>query len=379
MKVLYIAHSVGLQGAGFALINIIKAIKNKGITPILLLPSYGPIAIEAEKVGVKCYYHPCRNSVYPSLTSFIDIVLFLFRLLRICAINYFAKKYLEKIIKIEKPDIIHTNTGVIRFGALVAKKHNIPHVWHIREYQTLDFAWKPIGGIEKQRNLYKDSNNHCIAITHDVFNYFELNKKKDITIYDGVFSSSIELPISVKQDYFLFVGCLKEGKGVLDVINAFELIADKLSPNTELWLVGDDEINIHHRIFNSKYPGLIKYLGFRKDVYQLMANAIALIVPSKFEGFGFITTEAMLNRCLVIGRNTGGTKEQFDNGKAFTGEDIGLRFTTLEELSIHMKNVRFCYNDYLDMVERGYKTVTTFYTIENNINHISRIYNTLNK
>ena len=45
-----------------------------------------------------------------------------------------------------------------------------------------------------------------------------------------------------------------------------------------------------------------------------MSKALALFVPSSFEGFGFITVEAMFCGCLVIGRNTGGTKEQFDNG-----------------------------------------------------------------
>lgn len=57
-----------------------------------------------------------------------------------------------------------------------------------------------------------------------------------------------------------------------------------------------------------------------------MSKAQALIVASRFEGFGFITTEAMWNDCLVIGKNIAGTKEQFDNGVAETGHEIGLRF-----------------------------------------------------
>ena len=377
MKVLYIAHSSGLQGAGFALINIIRGIKDTGIQPILLLPSYGPISIEAEKMGVKCYYKSCRNSTYPNSSGIINILLFLFRLLIICTTNYLAQRNLEKVIKIEKPDIIHTNTGVIRFGAKIARKYNIPHVWHIREYQTLDFAWKPIGGINRQRNLYKDPNSCCIAITQDVFNYFELNQSKDVVIYDGVFSRNVILPSPIKYNYFLFVGCLKETKGILDLIDAFELIANKISTDTELWLAGVDEINIQNRISSSQFSNRIKYLGFRKDIYQLMANALALIVPSRFEGFGFITTEAMLNRCLVIGRNTGGTKEQFDNGLNFTGDEIGLRFTNNKELSILMRDVSCFYERYYEIIERGYETVNALYTIENNLNHINRIYKSL--
>ena len=44
----------------------------------------------------------------------------------------------------------------------------------------------------------------------------------------------------------------------------------------------------------------------------------------------------MYNHCLVIGRNTAGTKEQFDNGLDQTGEEIGLRFDSDLELKTLM-------------------------------------------
>ena len=57
-----------------------------------------------------------------------------------------------------------------------------------------------------------------------------------------------------------------------------------------------------------------------------------LIVPSIFEGFGFITAEGMANGCVVLGRNTAGTKEQFDNGVKMTGKEIGVRFIDDNEM-----------------------------------------------
>ena len=47
----------------------------------------------------------------------------------------------------------------------------------------------------------------------------------------------------------------------------------------------------------------------------------------------------MLNNCLVIERDTAGTKEQFNNGLKDTGEEIGLRFKTVEELTMRMIEV----------------------------------------
>lgn len=374
MKVIYIAHSSGLQGAGFALLNIIKGIRIFGVTPILVLPQKGIISKEAEKLNIKCYYCPCSNTIYPRKKGFIHLLKYSIRILRTIFLNYLAQRTLENIIKIEKPDIIHSNTGVIRFGAIAAKKNNIPHVWHIREYQTLDFGWEPIGGIEYQKKLYGDKNNHCIAITKDIFNFFNLNSKKDKVIYDGVFSEKTKTFQCTPKNYFLFVGCLKEGKGILDAVNAFNQVMNTIPENIELWLAGKDEVGISRMINECPNPQRIKYLGFRNDVYQLMSEAIALIVPSKFEGFGFITTEAMLNRCLVIGRNTGGTKEQFDNGIEMQQNEIGLRFETIEQLSQLLKEVASNPIRFSEMKERAYSVVRTLYTLENNTKMIFDYY-----
>lgn len=56
----------------------------------------------------------------------------------------------------------------------------------------------------------------------------------------------------------------------------------------------------------------VKFLGFRKDVRNLMDRSKALIVASRFEGFGRMTAEAAIRGCMVIGKNTGGTKEILD-------------------------------------------------------------------
>ena len=107
-----------------------------------------------------------------------------------------------------------------------------------------------------------------------------------------------------------------------------------------------------------------------------MANATALLVPSYYEGFGFITVEAMLNKTLVLGRNVAGTKEQFDNGLYITGKEIGIRFNSTKELSEVILQV--CTNNpsiFRNMVESAYKVVMDNYTIEKNTEQIYHVYN----
>ena len=86
----------------------------------------------------------------------------------------------------------------------------------------------------------------------------------------------------------------------------------------------------------------------------------------------------MYNGCLVIGRNSGGTKEQFDNGLKKTGKEIGLRFENIHELEKEMADVCERGVDYYaDMIKRAQETVVSLYTVEHNVDQILDLYNKL--
>lgn len=379
MKVLYLAHSENIEGSGIALINILKGMSQFEVECVVVVPQPGAMKIEVEKLGLPCYVSMCHNAIYPRRKYFLDYILWPYRFVRTLVVNHLAKVRLEKIVKIEKPDIIHSNTGVIRFGCDVAEMFDIPHVWHVREFQSKDFFWVPLGGEKKVIKLYHRPNNHCIAITRAVFDYFALNIDKDQVVYDGVFPNNYQgLATDVKQNYFLYVGQLEKGKGIFDALHAFESFS-KEYPNYELWLAGRDYVGVQNIISKSVCKSQIKYLGFRRDIYSLMSSAIALLVPSYYEGFGLITAEAMINKTIVIGRDVAGTKEQFDNGVRLTGHEIGLRFIEVDDITSAMKKVIDGTIDCKAIIDRAYESVRELYTIEHNVDEIYRLYNKILK
>ena len=121
----------------------------------------------------------------------------------------------------------------------------------------------------------------------------------------------------------------------------------------------------------------VLFLGHRNDVYHLMSEARALFVPSRFEGFGFITAEAMYNHCLVVGRNTAGTKEQFDNGIKMTGREIGIRFDKDTDLPSIMFSLEK--ESYTECINAAYKTVCSLYMSKYSAEKIFQLYNHLSK
>lgn len=375
MKVLLIAHSSGIQGAGIALRNIVNGLVKANVDIVVTFPSKGTLFNELKNKGVPCRIVRIKDYNVPQKKDAKSKILFFPRLIRIFIINFWGLLQLFFLVKEEFPDIIHSNSGVIRIGHIVSKILHIPHVWHIREYQTDNSDYIPIGGEIALKKHFHDNNNHCVTITQGLFDYYELNEKKDRVIYDGVFSESYLPQINYKKrNYFLYIGALEEGKGIMDLLSAFESF-HPFHSDFELWLAGRDNINICDCIRNYESKNKIKYLGFRDNVYELMQNATALIVPSFFEGFGFITAEAMINGCPVIGRDTTGTKEQFDNGLKKFGMDIGYRFSTIEELRsllIYISEIKS--TSIHEKLERA-QLCAHQYTIERNLSNIINQYN----
>lgn len=379
IKVLYIAHSSALHGAGLALINIVSGMLSRGVEPVVFLPNFGPVSERLTALGVRCIFAHFYMEIYPPLNGLRDLLLWFPRLVRTLLSNHLAARTLRKIVLEMNPDIIHTNTGVLHFGSKVSRRCNIPHVWHIREFQDLDFGWTPIGGVRSFRKQIRKTNNYCVSITRDVFEHHGLNPSNACVIYDGVFD--LRVPADIvweKKSYFLFVGRIEEGKGIKDAIDAFIKVAPNY-PQIQLWIAGDgvgaffDSLRL--LVEQSGLCRRLKFLGFRRDVYQLMSEAMAIIVPSRYEGFGFITTEAMLNGCLVIGNDTAGTKEQFDNGLAFCGEEIGIRYRGVDQLVQRVEEI--CSNPESlnrDLVKRAQSAVFQLYSVDKNVEKICKLY-----
>lgn len=381
MKVLLIAHNATVEGAGIAFVNIIKALGQNGIEVVAVVPGYkGVYELLDGVVNVKRYVIPqIRNEIYPSFKTLKDKIKYIPKLIRSPFYHAIFKKKLSAIVDAEKPDIIHSNTGTLRVGAIVAKEKEIPHVWHVRECQVVGCDFRPFGGERKVQALFSEPNNHCIAITKSVYEYYHLNDKKDVVIYDGVFGEK-DIPTSWlanKEKVLLYVGLISEKKGVKMLLEAFSKIAAQI-PDYSLMLAGVDQLGIERILEKLSCKDQIRYLGFRKDIYDLMAKARSVVVPSVHEGFGFITAEAMLNHTLVLGRNTAGTKEQMDNARDLSGMDVALRFGSVDELAERLIDVsKLSDESYKEMTDKAFKVVTELYTRERNGEEIIKFYNSI--
>ena len=375
MKLLYIASSSGWGGGSVALFNLINGLKNRGHEILVLFPNgkNKRFCDELDQIDIPYSFANYGLTIFPKTRNPLKRLI---RLLRIIRNRYLTQRVVLELINSFNPDIVHTNVGPLDIALSPCLKTRIPHVWHLREYQDLDFGMTSIPSKKYFKNRIHKRGNYNIAITNGVFSYWELDPLKDIVINDGVFSEDHQTIYRSKEKLILFVGRVEEAKGV-DVIEPFSRIHE-LYPDYKFIIAGKYNKEDHYYqkcmklIAEFGLSDNISFLGEITNVYEWMSIAKALVVPSRFEGFGFITVEAMLNNCFVVGRDTAGTKEQFDICLESSGEECAYRFTDTDGL---FRGMRYAIENSTDNQCRlSQIVVRKRYTLENHCKKVEAYY-----
>lgn len=249
---------------------------------------------------------------------------------------------LYRIIKLEKPDIVHAHmsiSGVLaRIAAFLCGTPVIIYTCHgylfnqpgkgikswIRRLLSFVLEW----GCGKITNFYMTvsqeeardakrlgihSNPIFIGNGRDPAKFFS-----DIALKQK-FRQANKIPQN--HIVFMIVSRLVQHKGYPELIVAFSAIAEKL-PEVELWIVGErlpsDYGLVLDKLFNKaqkKLGNQIRFWGYRQDIDQLMKAADVFVLPSHFEGLPMSIIEAMLSGLPVIGTSIRGPREQVQHSE----------------------------------------------------------------
>ena len=368
MKVVYITLSTILTGGGSrAFLNMLYACMARGVEPLVVCPDRGDLYRKLSSEGIRTIAVPYSQSTYPAIGSFRDAILFLPRLCKRLLLNPLAVIRIAKQVRNFHPDLIHTNVSLTSVGYHVARRLRVPHVWHLREYSELiGDRWLP--SYSSQMRKYHAAQSYTICITRGMQQHYQLaGYQSSRVIYDAI--TPVLPPYNQgNKTYFLFVGRVEHNKGVLPMLEAYALYTRQTSCPLPLYIVGHYNNDAYFRqcqqtISRHHLQDLVHFHGKTHDVSAYYREATALIIPSLVEGFGLVVAEAMSAGCIVIGHDTTGIKEQFDNGLALTGEPIGLCYATPDQLAAHLLSVSDApASAYIPMLQRARQTVTHLYS-----------------
>lgn len=368
MNVAYILSATTRYGGGTkSFLTLLDGAMSHGITPTLVVPDREGIYEDFKARGFDVIVLNYRYSIYPYLQTLKDYLFFLPRLLMRKLLNWRASRQLASLLASRHIDLVHTNVSVIDIGFRAARSLGIPHLYHLREYADKDFG---MHYFPSKAAFYRSIDkpwSYTVCITKDIQRHHrQMGCPHSRVIYDAVLLSPPPLTFTPTKSFFLFAGRIDASKG-LDILLQAYAEADVTIP---LYVAGEVRDTAYFQsqqrfVTEHQLHDRVKFLGQVEDLPALMRQALAIIIPSRFEGFGRCMPEAMCYGCLAIGYNTGGTKEQLDNGYQLEHEEIGLRFETIGELSDQLRKVASSSpNAFRHYVERAYHTVCQLYSLE---------------
>ena len=376
MNILFFTHEKTLGGSSKALIDLIDQLNN-GQNKIYVI---GPIkdakiANELKKRNIE--YFNFLYGWWQVPTAITKIQKLEYKILYL--LNKITIKRIIKKVKDLNIDIIHSNTSVIDIGARVAKKLNIKHVWHFREFTGTHLKF--ILGEKKSYNFINNNTEKIIYVSNAIREFYEpyIRKNLGTTIYDGVPEKYAQMKKKESSGIvkFLLVGTLEKNKGQWIAIEAANELIKKGINDFEIDFAGGNPTNykkiLDDTISKYKLKKQIKFLGFVSDLKAKRMETDVELMCSPNEAFGLVTIEAMMSSNPVIGSCSGATKELIEDGKNglyFEKEnpkDLALK---MEEVIRNKKMIR-------EMGDYAYKYAKENYTSEINAKKITEIYKNL--
>lgn len=162
------------------------------------------------------------------------------------------------------------------------------------------------------------------STARDLVRFYGTSRSKIRRVYPGVPGLPEAVPRSegegpdAEAPFFLFVGTLDPRKNFVRLFNAFERLAVE-DPQVRLVLAGDagwKNEDFLRMLRRHPLRGRVDVLGYVSggQLASLYTRAVALVLPSLYEGFGFPIVEAMAVGTPVITSRTGSMPEAAGDG-----------------------------------------------------------------
>lgn len=213
---------------------------------------------------------------------------------------------------------------ITSIGGWIANKLDVPHVWHIREYGEEDFNLYSIYNTNYMYRVMKNGEA-MIAIADGIVDKFKpIFGEKVVKISNGI---NLERFINQKKEILnkdiITIGMtsiVSETKGQREFLYALSQIEKPIRDKLNIIIAGAcydekylDELN--DIVVKGNMEKQVTMLGYVNNVETVLKQLDILVVASRAEAFGRVTVEGMAAGCLIIGANSGGTKEILENGK----------------------------------------------------------------
>ena len=368
-NILFISHSAGRHGAEKSLTTLLKHIDRSRFNPIVILPENGPLEHQLNSINIEYYIIPMPRWVNWEKKR-------IFEKTRVTLEENKAVQSLITITQKYNIKLVYSNTIANRTGAKLAKKLDLPHIWHIREILYLNESLSSIYSIKKTLRIIENSSDYIIANSQETLRQFPTaNTNKKTVIYNSIQNTNnnhTHRPIK-KSFRLIYVGVLLKLKNIETLLNAISIIKknNSLHTNLHLSIIGDgpEENRLKQLSETLSISDNITFFGYSNEPKKLLDESHIFTFPSFGDSWGRVVVEAMLTGLPVIGANAGGIPEIITDGKN------GF-LASPKDPQDWADKIEWIYNHYdhaLNIAQFAQEHARKTYTIENYVGQIEKI------
>lgn len=229
-----------------------------------------------------------------------------------------------KIIRDVKPDVVLTYTiKPNTYGGIAARicsaktMHTVTGLGSV----YIQNMWQKNIAIILNRIAFKSASK-VVFLNEDNKDFYKqleiISTNHDTMIVPGsgvnLESFKYEKQPSGEKITFTFVGRILKDKGIEEYLSAAKELVSKYS-YVDFEVVGFvDEEKYIELLEEYERQGIIKYLGKRSDISEIMKNSSCIVLPSYGEGRGTVLQEGAAVGRPLITCNTYGCKENVEEG-----------------------------------------------------------------
>jgi L-malate glycosyltransferase len=257
-----------------------------------------------------------------------------------------------------------------------AKRLNLPHVLHIREYvgagQNACFIIPDV----HVRDLLRKTNTKVICNSSSIASYYKQTLAISDTrvVYNGIEIPPVNNNVVRDQSTILMVGYLDERKNQEEALYAIQkLVRQEIKVKLVMAGSGDPVYieKLKRIVQNASLESCVEFAGKIEDVNTLYAQCSCLVHCAKMEPWGRVIVEAMLNRCPVIAADSEGVCEivtDKHNGLLYKRGDIDHLTQLITDVLSGKVSTGI-------LIANAYENALKKYSIETYVSSISYIVN----
>jgi len=309
------------------LLDLLEGLDRSQYSPSVVLASDGPLTLKIREIGIEVQVIPLDPKVLHTRKDSLGASAFL-KLRSIFTILQYSLR-IARLARLLNVELIHTNSLKSDiYGGLAGRIALIPTVWHVRD--RIDEHYLPRAAMSAFRILCKILPHAVIANSQSTLSCLKVHKKQRSAVVYGSYRPDTKLSDEQSDRHednastvpiITVVGRIAEWKGQHIFINAAAEVL-KQHPKAQFWIIGSPlfgeyeyERSLHDQVNRLDLCDSIHFLGFRKDVSQLLQKVTVVVHSSCLgEPFGRVVIEGMAAAKPVVATNGGALPEIITDG-----------------------------------------------------------------